>query len=246
MNLTDATIRGKTRVHGGTPHAPRADLAGHAGLHPHRKEAHVRAVPARSMAAAAVACAGAAHGAGAGPAAGGAAGDDEGAREESGGRNDECGMTNLPVMKALKTKWRTTGRLSPPHGRGSWKAAWREIGGQRKFFRSRWEANYARYLEWLKSQRKIIRWEHEPDVFWFEGLKRGCVSYLPDFKVTMADGTIEYHEVKGWMDAQSKTKLKRMAKYFPSVYVEVIGADWFRSNSKMLGIICQWERGRGE
>ena len=30
--------------------------------------------------------------------------------------------------------------------RGTWKADWRTIGGKRKFFRSRWEANYARYL----------------------------------------------------------------------------------------------------
>lgn len=106
--------------------------------------------------------------------------------------------------------------------RGSWKAAWREIGGYKKFYRSRWEANYARYLEYRKQKGEVLEWQHECETFWFEGIARGCVSYLPDFKVTLADGSIEYHEVKGWMDDRSKTKIKRMAKYHPDVKLVII------------------------
>lgn len=126
--------------------------------------------------------------------------------------------------------------------RGSWKAAWNEIGGKRKFFRSRWEANYARYLEWLKQGGEIRDWEHEPKVFWFEGIRRGCVSYLPDFSVETKTGELEYHEVKGWMDARSKTKIKRMAKYFPSVKLIVIDSKFYRSLDKTLrNVVPGWE-----
>lgn len=112
--------------------------------------------------------------------------------------------------------------------RGSWKAGWREIGGQRCFFRSRWEANYARYLQSQADAGQIICWEHEPHTFWFEGVKRGTVSYLPDFRVTLMDGGIEYHEVKGWMDARSKTTIRRMAKYHPDVVLKVIDGPLYR------------------
>jgi hypothetical protein len=41
----------------------------------------------------------------------------------------------------------------------TWKAGWREIGGYRKFYRSKWEANYARYLEWLRARGEITAWD---------------------------------------------------------------------------------------
>jgi hypothetical protein len=125
----------------------------------------------------------------------------------------------------------------------TWKAGWREIGDKRKYYRSRWEANYARYLEWLKRRGEILSWEHEPETFWFEGIKRGCVSYLPDFKITDKDGTLEYHEVKGWMDPKSKTKIKRMAKYHPDVKLVVIKKSAYKKLESLLSrMITGWER----
>jgi hypothetical protein len=124
-------------------------------------------------------------------------------------------------------------------------SSWREIGGKRCFFRSRWEANYARYLEFLKVHGNILDWEHEPFTFWFVGVKRGCVSYLPDFRVTNMNSTEEYHEVKGWMDDRSATKIKRMAKYFPEIKLLVIDATWFKRNARKLrGLIPGWETTR--
>ena len=126
--------------------------------------------------------------------------------------------------------------------RGSWKAAWRTIGGKRKFFRSRWEANYARYLEFLKINNHIKDWFHEPETFWFEKIKRGCRSYLPDFKIINLDDSHEWHEVKGWMDDRSKTKLKRFARYYPKEKITVIDKKWFSKNAKKMKIICKdWE-----
>ncbi len=108
-------------------------------------------------------------------------------------------------------------------------------------FRSKWEANYARYLNWLVSQGEIDRWEYEVETFWFEKIKRGVRSYTPDFKI-YEKGTEYFVEVKGWLDPKSKTKLKRMAKYYPKTKVILFGEKSYRSLSQKLGrVIPGWE-----
>jgi len=122
-----------------------------------------------------------------------------------------------------------------------WKSGWREIKGKRNYYRSRWEFNYALYLEFLKDKEFIIDWEFEPDTFWFDKIKRGVRSYLPDFKIHGKNGIV-YHEVKGWMDPKSKTKLKRMAKYHPDVKLIVIDSKKYNEIKKnMSGILKGWE-----
>lgn len=119
-------------------------------------------------------------------------------------------------------------------------------GGKRAdigiFVRSAWEANYARYLNWLVAHGQIKNWEYEPDVFYFENIKRGTRSYLPDFKVENNDGTIEYHEVKGWMDAASKTKLKRMKKYYPDVKIVLVDKPVYNGLARTVSkLVANWE-----
>lgn len=144
------------------------------------------------------------------------------------------------VLKQVKARRESGKPFANP--RGSWKAAWRDIGGKRNFYRSRWEANYARYLEWLKTLGEISDWEHEAKTFWFDGIKRGVVSYLPDFKVTELNGTIQWHEVKGWMDARSKTTIDRMAKYHPSEILIVIREkQYMEIKRKASSLIPGWE-----
>ena len=122
------------------------------------------------------------------------------------------------------------------------KAGWREIGGKRKYYRSRWEANYARYLEWLRLNKQILDWHHEPHTFWFGGIKRGVVSYLPDFRVIEMNANVVYHEVKGWMDPKSATKIKRMAKYYPSVKLIVIDSKGYKALAKSVSsFVLGWE-----
>jgi hypothetical protein len=123
----------------------------------------------------------------------------------------------------------------------SWKAGWREIGGKRVYFRSRWEANYARYLEWLKGRGDILDWEYEPETFWFDKIKRGVRSYKPDFRVHELNGTKPIHEVKGWMDARSKTTLKRMAKYHPHETIVLVREKEMRAISRFSALIPDWE-----
>lgn len=145
------------------------------------------------------------------------------------------------VTKAMKTRV-ANGTYAPPRRGTTWKASWREIGGIRKFYRSKWEANYARYLEWLRILGKVASWAHEPDVFWFNGILRGTRSYLPDFKVIFPDGRVEYHEVKGWMDAASKTKIRRMAKYHPAVKLVVVDSKAYGQLAKAVGgLVDGWE-----
>ena len=146
--------------------------------------------------------------------------------------------------KMIQTRIKN-GTLVHPRPEASWKAGWREIGGKKNYYRSTWEANYARYLEWLKTIGEIKDWEHEPTTFWFDGIKRGCRSYLPDFLVIEKSGKEAYHEVKGWMDDRSKTKIRRMAKYYPNVPLIVIDAKQYQAiKSKVSGIVPGWEMQR--
>lgn len=112
------------------------------------------------------------------------------------------------------------------------------INSRKIFFRSKWEANYALYLDFLVSQNKILKWEYEANVFIFEKIKFGTQSFRPDFKIFNNDKSTEYHEVKGWMDRKSKTKLKRMRIYFPLIKIRIIDSEAYRLILKQLrGII---------
>lgn len=124
-------------------------------------------------------------------------------------------------------------------GKSTWKQDWAEIGGKRNFYRSRWEYRYALYLEFMKKYKHIIDWEHEPKTFWFEGIKRGTNNYKPDFKIIFPSGNEEWHEVKGYMDSKSATKIKRMKKYYPEIILRVIDKTWFKENGPKLKMILK-------
>ena len=113
------------------------------------------------------------------------------------------------------------------------KQFWATIGNKPPiYFRSSWEYYYAIFLEKLQQEGKIITWKHEPKTFWFQSIKRGVRSYLPDFCVIHLNGKEEWSEVKGFFDSKSQTKMKRMAKYYPEVKIRLVGSDWFKQNLK--------------
>jgi hypothetical protein len=148
------------------------------------------------------------------------------------------------ASKTVATKLQRYGTLTPKSIRNG-NAYSNARGGTRDdlgmYFRSAWEANYARYLNWLVSMGKILRWEFEPDEFAFP-VKRGCRFYLPDFKVFELDETFSYHEVKGWMDPKSKTKLKRMAIYHPDVKIVLVDQKYYSAIERLLSkTIPNWE-----
>jgi Protein of unknown function (DUF1064) len=106
--------------------------------------------------------------------------------------------------------------------------SWREIGDRKIFFRSNWEYQYALWLQKLKEANAIYDWEHEPQTFWFNEIKRGTRSYLPDFKVINPDGSHHWVEVKGYMDKKSQTKIRRFRKYYPTEQLVVVDSEWFK------------------
>jgi hypothetical protein len=114
------------------------------------------------------------------------------------------------------------------------------IGNKTRYWRSGWERKYAKFLQWSKERGDIKDWDFECETFWFLNIKRGTRSYLPDFRVITKNGEVEFHEVKGYMDAKSKTKLKRMAKYYPEVKLKVIDKKWFTANKNLALIIKGW------
>lgn len=110
------------------------------------------------------------------------------------------------------------------------------------FVRSRWEANYARYLNLRKDKGEIASWEYEPMTFRFENVTRGPYTYKPDFKIVTSSGEVEWHEVKGWMDSSSRSKLKRFAKHYPNHKMVVVDAAAYRLISKSFSdAIPHWE-----
>lgn len=108
------------------------------------------------------------------------------------------------------------------------------------FARSRWEANVAAYLQYLKESDLIKDWEHEAEEYRFEAIKRGVMSYLPDFKVTRLNGSFYLIEVKGYMDDKSKTKLNRMKKYFPDIFIDLIEAKRYKQLEENSGLFRWW------
>jgi len=122
-------------------------------------------------------------------------------------------------------------------------------GGRREdignvYFRSSYEANYARYLNFLiKNNCDIERWEFEPQTFEFSKIKKGTRFYTPDFKIYFKDGHVEYHEVKGWDYPKGKTARKRFAKYYPHLKLILIDEEFFRGvkHQGMDKLIPGWE-----
>lgn len=107
------------------------------------------------------------------------------------------------------------------------KKRYRIIGGKKHFFKSAWEANVARILQKMKEQGTIKEWFYEDKIFWFLNIKRGVRSYVPDFRI-YTDDSDEFWEVKGYWDARSKTKIKRMAKYYPDVNIRIVDAKAYK------------------
>ncbi len=78
--------------------------------------------------------------------------------------------------------------------------------------RSGWEANFCRVL-----RSYDIEFEFEPQAFHFP-IKRGNKGYVPDFWLPTTE---EWVEVKGYLDNNSKIKIKRFKKYFPEDFAKL-------------------------
>ena len=86
-----------------------------------------------------------------------------------------------------------------------------DLGGV--YFRSAVEANIARYFNFVG-----VKWEYEPKEFVFP-IRRGIRSFRPDFYLPEEDRWVE---VKGWLDRESMTRLRRFKKYYPEEFKKMV------------------------
>lgn len=113
-----------------------------------------------------------------------------------------------------------------------------DLGGY--YFRSMWEANYARYLEWMLASGDIESWDYEVRTFEFPERGRNG-NYTPDFLVVDKTGSV-WHEVKGWMDDNSRIRLARFAKHYPEERLLIIGPDeYWEVSDRVADLIPNWE-----
>lgn len=76
------------------------------------------------------------------------------------------------------------------------------------------EELYSRILELQRHNGEILRWDFEP-----EKLRLADKTfYTPDFRVILADSTIEFHEVKGFFRDDARVKIKVAAELHPYVF----------------------------
>lgn len=81
----------------------------------------------------------------------------------------------------------------------------------RSAFRSKLEAAYSRYLHGLLLAGDIRQYRYEPLRFTLATK----TTFTPDFQVILPDGTMEFHEVKGWARDDAMAKVKICARLYP-------------------------------
>ena len=101
----------------------------------------------------------------------------------------------------------------------------------KKFYRSKMEANCARYYVYSR-----IEACYEGKEFEFKGIKRGNRFYRPDFYLPAFDLWVE---IKGYFRKQDKTKLRRFKKFYPEEFgkLRFVIPDKFaksKANGKMI------------
>lgn len=95
----------------------------------------------------------------------------------------------------------------------------REYNG--RTYDSKLEARYAQDLDLLKKAKQIKDWEGQYRIKLDVNGYHIC-NYIVDFKVTMPDGSIELHEVKGFRTSTWELKWKLTEALFGKEYKLVV------------------------
>ena len=85
---------------------------------------------------------------------------------------------------------------------------------------NRLEAEYAGHLALLKQAGEIVAFDYEPAKL---RLAKNTF-YTPDFRVVLPDGTVEYHETKGFWQDDARVKIKVAAELHPYKFVAITKA----------------------
>ena len=98
---------------------------------------------------------------------------------------------------------------------------------------SKWEANYCRYLLWIKKE-----YIYEPKTFILALPDGTKTSYTPDFLIENK----EYQELKGWENRSELKKWEIFQKQYPNEKFILITRDKYKSIEKLYQyIIPNWE-----
>ncbi|MAG79043.1 hypothetical protein CMI40_01560 [Candidatus Pacearchaeota archaeon] len=99
--------------------------------------------------------------------------------------------------------------------------------------RSKWEANYIRFLLWMGKKYK-----YESKTFIIK-LPNGVKStYTPDFLINME----EWHEIKGWKDRSKIRKWELFQQQYPKEKFILIDKDKYKDIEKLYKyIVPNWE-----
>ena len=112
--------------------------------------------------------------------------------------------------------WNRKGKWRPPRVRKS--------PVKHSDYRSNLERRYAEILEGRKIVGEIRMWLYEPASLQIGGGAR----YTPDFLVFNLDGSVEFHEVKGFWREAAKVRLRVAIEKFPMFGFFVVTNDRHR------------------
>lgn len=115
------------------------------------------------------------------------------------------------------------------------------VGGKSCVFRSKLELRWATVLELCKQfdqlgeavlGHPVLDWLYEPRCFPFDDADafeveakpktRGVLQYTPDFQVFRPGGHVWHETKKSWMEPGDKTRLRGLARYYPSQKLTVV------------------------
>jgi len=156
-------------------------------------------------------------------------------REEIMCANPKCGKLFIAIKWANRKYCSNKCHMVITGGRPTSPKASRGKAGIRKdisdtiYFHSRWEANYARVLNYLG-----VKWEYEPKIF-----NLGTQNYTPDFYLS---GTGEYVEVKNFLWKYSKIRDEKFRKLYPNIKLKLLlKEDYLKLQNKYAKLIKNWE-----
>ena len=107
--------------------------------------------------------------------------------------------------------WRAAGKPAPQKSLEV-RISGGKIGRPYAPYRSKWEQQYAEYLDRLVAVQRVLVWRYEP-----ERLEIGVgAKYTPDFSVLLPGAErVEYREVKGYRREASIVRIKAAALRYP-------------------------------
>lgn len=133
------------------------------------------------------------------------------------------GQTTITVKQyqAMKNKFAKQNRFSKIERK--WIIVFNGQEDYKLYARSGYEISVANYLALMARNKYVHYWKHENLELRFDGVKRGCLLWIPDFTTyDEQDRIINIYEVKGKFEPKDSTKIKRIKKFHPGLFEKLI------------------------